>query len=512
MPHAVTSTSDGKSYSYDCNGNMLADGERTFTWDADNKPVSITRTGLGTTTFSYTGDGGRVKKQGLTQLIRYASGFEDHATDAVQVKHITVGGLRIATRVVGGPNAGTYFTHGDHLGSLNVLTNSTGTEVQRLTYLPFGETDTNTGAVDFHQRRYTGQEQDPETGLYFYNARYYNPVLGRFLSPDSIIPGAGNPQSLNRYSYVNNNPVNFTDPTGHFLFFLPMLVGAVIGYAAAELTTVAIIGGIIGGAAAGAASTAIYGGNPARNVLVGALLGGLGAAVGPPLAGALAGPLGSEAAGAVASATVTGAVVGGVGAAIYGGNVLEGILAGAITAAAFAVATQAAVQLAQRIESPALDTSKMYAQAGASDVADTSAADIRLLHRLTFAAGASDYNTPNAMEAIASSVTNRVGSSGFPDTLEGVVFQPGQYAEVGDKLWRAWANPGALTPGNAAAYARALTVARGVYLGTIPDPTGGAMWFHVVKNPSEWFAIAVRDGRIQWYMDIGRHSFYGPPR
>ncbi len=355
MPHAVTSTSDGKSYTYDCNGNMLSDGERTLTWDADNKPVAITRTGVGTTTFAYSGDGARVKKAGPAGTIRYAGGLEDHVTDQVQVKHIMAGSLRVATRVVGGPNAGTYFTHGDHLGSLNVLTNSQGVEVQGLTYLPFGETHTNQGSVDFHQRRYTGQEQDPETGLYFYNARYYNPVLGRFLSPDSIVPGAGNPQSLNRYSYVNNNPVNFTDPTGHFLFFLPMLVGMVVGYAAAEVTGIAILGGIIGGAAAGAASTAIYGGNPAKNVLVGALLGGLGAAIASPLAGALAGPMGSEAAGAVASATVTGAVVGGVGAAIYGGNVLEGILAGAITAAAFAVAAQAAVQLAQQNESQALD-------------------------------------------------------------------------------------------------------------------------------------------------------------
>ncbi len=355
MPHAVTSTSDGKSYTYDCNGNMLSDGERTLTWDADNKPVSITRTGVGTTTFAYSGDGARVKKVGPTKTIRYIGGFEDQVTDGVQVKHFGVGGVRIATRVVGGTNAGTYFTHGDHLGSLNVLTNSSGTEVQRLTYLPFGETHSNSGSVDFHQRRYTGQEQDPETGLYFYQARYYNPVLGRFLSPDPVVPGAGNPQSLNRYTYVNNNPVNFTDPSGHFLFFLPVVVGMVIGYAAAELTAVAIIGGIIGGAAAGAVSTAIYGGNPARNVLVGAALGGLGAAVASPLAGALAGPMGSEAAGAVASATVTGAVVGGVGAAIYGGNVLEGILAGAITAAAFAVATQATVQLAQQNESQALE-------------------------------------------------------------------------------------------------------------------------------------------------------------
>ncbi len=215
MPHAVTATSDGKTYSYDCNGNLLSDGERTFTWDPDNKPVSITRAGVGATTFAYSGEGARVKKEGAGKAIRYVEDYEDHVTDGVQVRHIFLGPLRVATRVTGGINAGTYFTHGDHLGSLNVLTNSGGTEVQRLTYLPFGETHANQGSVDFHQHRYTDQEQDPETGLYFYQARYYNPVLGRFISPDSLVPDPGNPQSLNRYSYVINNPVNLIDPTGH---------------------------------------------------------------------------------------------------------------------------------------------------------------------------------------------------------------------------------------------------------------------------------------------------------
>ncbi|HEY53273.1 MAG TPA: RHS repeat-associated core domain-containing protein [Caldilineae bacterium] len=53
-------------------------------------------------------------------------------------------------------------------------------------------------------------------GLYFYNSRYYDPVLGRFISPDTIVPEPGNPQSLNRYSYVLNNPLRYTDPTGMF--------------------------------------------------------------------------------------------------------------------------------------------------------------------------------------------------------------------------------------------------------------------------------------------------------
>jgi RHS repeat-associated protein len=220
MPHAVTGTTDGnvtKTYTYDCNGNLTADGERTLTWDADNKPVSITKTGVGTTTFAYSGEGTRVKKVSTTKVVRYAGSYEDHLDlQQYNVKHILAGTQHIATRVVGGPNHGLYFFHGDHLGSLNVMTRA-GVEVQRLTYLPFGETYTNAGTADltFHRFRFTDQEEDLETGLYYYKARYYNPALGRFISPDSVVPEPGDPQSLNRYSYVRNNPLTRIDPTGN---------------------------------------------------------------------------------------------------------------------------------------------------------------------------------------------------------------------------------------------------------------------------------------------------------
>ncbi len=64
--------------------------------------------------------------------------------------------------------------------------------------------------------RFTGQREDT-TGLYFYNARYYDPVVGRFAQADTIVPQPGNPQGLNRYTYVNNNPVKYRDSTGHVI-------------------------------------------------------------------------------------------------------------------------------------------------------------------------------------------------------------------------------------------------------------------------------------------------------
>jgi len=92
---------------------------------------------------------------------------------------------------------------------------------------------TKSGSIDV-KYKYTGQEEDPETGLYYYNARYYDPILGRFISADSIVGNPRDPQDLNRYTYANNNPLKYTDPTGHKSFWkkifgvVEMIVGAVL--------------------------------------------------------------------------------------------------------------------------------------------------------------------------------------------------------------------------------------------------------------------------------------------
>jgi RHS repeat-associated protein len=66
-------------------------------------------------------------------------------------------------------------------------------------------------------RRFTGQRWEASLGLYDYRARFYDPALGRFLQPDPIVPEPGNPQGLNRYAYVYNNPLRYTDPSGHMV-------------------------------------------------------------------------------------------------------------------------------------------------------------------------------------------------------------------------------------------------------------------------------------------------------
>ncbi|MGH2543334.1 MAG: RHS repeat-associated core domain-containing protein, partial [Ardenticatenaceae bacterium] len=103
---------------------------------------------------------------------------------------------------------------GDHLGSTAVSVNSSGAELAELRYKPWGEPRYEGGSTPT-RRRFTGQTLDFETGLYYYGARYYDPALGRFYQPDSIVPEPGDPQSLNRFAYAFNNPLRYTDPTGH---------------------------------------------------------------------------------------------------------------------------------------------------------------------------------------------------------------------------------------------------------------------------------------------------------
>ena len=122
------------------------------------------------------------------------------------------GGQHIALRVDG---VLTYL-HGDHLGSASLATDAHGAKLtgSDARYFPYGALRPGlAGATLPTDRRYTGQRFEASLGLYDYNARYYNPTLGRFISADTIVPSPGDPQSLNRYAYVRNNPLKYTDPS-----------------------------------------------------------------------------------------------------------------------------------------------------------------------------------------------------------------------------------------------------------------------------------------------------------
>jgi RHS repeat-associated protein len=111
------------------------------------------------------------------------------------------------------------YHHGDHLGSSLLLTRSDGAVVERALYEPFGgylASPTPSAPRTPPDQAFGGQRSVAGLGIYDYGARWYDPMLGRFLQPDSIVPDADDPQSLNRYSYVRNDPTNRIDPSGNF--------------------------------------------------------------------------------------------------------------------------------------------------------------------------------------------------------------------------------------------------------------------------------------------------------
>ena len=93
--------------------------------------------------------------------------------------------------------------------------NGSGTSSASQTYFPYGnQRGTGSGVSSYTDKQFTGQQREGE--FYYMKARFYDPDTGLFLQPDSIVPNPGDPQSLNRYTYVSGNPMIFTDPTGYF--------------------------------------------------------------------------------------------------------------------------------------------------------------------------------------------------------------------------------------------------------------------------------------------------------
>ncbi|QOI49818.1 RHS repeat-associated core domain-containing protein [Leptospira interrogans] len=143
---------------------------------------------------------------------------------------------------VGGmPVTGMFFFHPDHLGSVTMITDGAGNPasgpepgVSYVSYEPYGSIIRNDSyGPDIFRYKFTGQIEDKETGLYYYKARYYEPTLGRFLQADSVIaPDSVN--GMNRYMYVDGNPVSYTDPSGHIsgpdmMHMLNRIVGHAMG-------------------------------------------------------------------------------------------------------------------------------------------------------------------------------------------------------------------------------------------------------------------------------------------
>ncbi|MCS6846957.1 MAG: RHS repeat-associated core domain-containing protein [Anaerolineae bacterium] len=227
-PQAVTHLNSAPIAGYDANGNMVSrwDNGVWFTqeWNADNKVSRVYGNGQDIY-YAYDADSTLVRKTqgGITTIYvgphaewNSSTGWTNYYYFPSTALGAGAGqrGLPSEGRVAMRNSGGVYWLHGDHLGSASLVTNASGGVVAQSRYTPYGSARQVSGTWPT-DRRFTGQRLEGSVGLYDYNARMYSPLLARFLSPDSLVPRPDDPQSFNRYAYVLNNPLRYTDPSGH---------------------------------------------------------------------------------------------------------------------------------------------------------------------------------------------------------------------------------------------------------------------------------------------------------
>ncbi len=231
LPHAVTRV-DGSStgYAYDANGEMTQDADRSLSWTAFGKAGTITK-GNNRIGFTYGPDDARYQKtlkvSGLTtESVTYLGAAEVLTVNYHTSIRRTLALADVSIIDTGGYGAKVLYPVTDHLGSVMAMSDGSGALAREMSYGPFGQRKTAgwsaymtiSAALTINEtetdRGYTGQEALDAVQLDDYNARLYDPRLGRFLSVDPLIGHPESTQGINPYSYVENNPLNKVDPTG----------------------------------------------------------------------------------------------------------------------------------------------------------------------------------------------------------------------------------------------------------------------------------------------------------
>ena len=292
-------TVNGINYSYDDGGNLVSDGERTYSYSSGGRLVRARSSGHETRyVYDYQGrlysrvENGRVEKyvyNGNQPIAQYDN------SGIIEERYVT---SNILDDVLGMEISGEiYYVHKDVLGSTTIVTDEHSDIVERVGYGPFGTPQfkdedyldlSNNRSAMGNRFLFTGREWEEEIGLYYYRARFYSPQVGRFLQPDPIGLSGGD---VNLYRYVRNNPANYSDPKGKF--GVPgAAFGAVVGGIAGAVsgsTAGYLEGGLEGavrGATIGVGAGALAGGtvgfvNPMAAVSAGNIAaGGLGALAG----------------------------------------------------------------------------------------------------------------------------------------------------------------------------------------------------------------------------------------
>jgi RHS repeat-associated protein len=201
QPHAVTAAG-GNTYAYNANGQMTSRAGSALSWNGDHLMSSD-----GSNSYYYGASRELLKLVNGSNTTRYLSDDFEVSPSGTQNKYI----MGLAVRV--GTGAGnTRWTHSDFNGSIQVQSDGTGTESMRKTYYATGDAIATTG-TDSQSKGFTGQRQE-SSGLTYLHERFYDPLLGRFISTDPLTPGRHGNAGLNRYAYAMNDFVNKEDISG----------------------------------------------------------------------------------------------------------------------------------------------------------------------------------------------------------------------------------------------------------------------------------------------------------
>lgn len=222
-PHSVRSITGVQSnyFCYDANGNVIKDKTRSLTYTGFNKPNKIVR-GNTVVKFEYGPDRNRFKrvetKGSSTTTTHYVGGYEKIIAGGKTKHRITVAGVALVIQGDGLTNIN--FLLKDQLGSITSIVNQSGIPAETMSFDAWGNRRLTDGMMksspsNFTNRGYTGHEHVDSVGLIHMNGRVYDAQVSRFVSPDPIVQAPTNLQSLNRYSYVFNNPLSHTDPSGY---------------------------------------------------------------------------------------------------------------------------------------------------------------------------------------------------------------------------------------------------------------------------------------------------------
>jgi RHS repeat-associated protein len=222
--HPAGLNNQPSGYCFDAAGNLLGDAVHTYTYDAENRVISVDAGQ--TATYSYNGTGQRVSKGTGASASEFLYGLDGNLITEVSGSGSWIRGeIYSARKHVGTYRDGTtYFTQTDWLGTERARVYFNGNLFRICTNLPFGDGLNCSGPSDPSPDHFTGKERDAESGFDYFGARYYASTMGRFTSPDwsarpEAIPYANisDPQTLNLYAYVGNSPISKRDLDGHWM-------------------------------------------------------------------------------------------------------------------------------------------------------------------------------------------------------------------------------------------------------------------------------------------------------